>query len=113
MTDTLDMPQYSERCASCRRPIIGDSLDVCWCYGSDPTPEPTLTYADFEAYMATVAHPQPDPFDVWDLLEDLSDPSQPTNRSAIDRAVREVGFRCTHRVMIARAVAQSKARAGS
>lgn len=34
---TLDLPQGSERCASCKRPIQAlDPLDECWCCPGTP-----------------------------------------------------------------------------
>ncbi len=103
---TLDMPQTVEVCSACKRRIVDqvalrepvsadEMMEICWCSGFRPpsTREPTLLYADFTAYMDALRLKHegdvPDDDVVWDLLESRAD-AAPSNREAIDNAIRAV-----------------------
>ena len=90
---TLDLPQFLYACRICHG---WASTGIC---PDHPTAgvsiEPTLTYADFQTYMAAVSlarHPMPSDEDVWDRLERSVDRAR-TNREAIGNAIREVAQR--------------------
>ncbi len=87
---TLDMAQHHYRCRVCRWPSV---TGTCMAHPeAGSAVEPTLLYADFQAYMTalSVAHaPMPSDADVWDRLESCTD-TAPTNREAIDNAIRWV-----------------------
>lgn len=98
MTDTLDLPQHAFVCGACRR-IVGQMPGACddgshvdqW----GPQTAPTLSFADFQAYMTAVSlavHPMPDDQEVWSYLE-AHIGTEATNREAIDAAIRAVGRR--------------------
>ncbi len=89
---TLDMPQHIYVCTACGARSSSVVLASYACAHESTHIEPTLLYADFQAYMTalSLAHqPMPSDADVWDRLESCTD-TAPTNREAIDNAIRWV-----------------------
>lgn len=88
---TLDLPQHIFICSECGAED-GDAV-MCPHEPASMKVVPTLTKADFMAYMTAVSlavHPMPSDDDVWHRLETVTD-TAPTNREAIDNAIRAVG----------------------
>ncbi len=96
---SLDLPQHRFVCSGCNLTALLDGQHrkcsgpgrPCCC--SRPVKvEPTLLYADFQAYVTALSlafDPMPRDADVWDRLESCTD-TAPSNREAIDNAIRWV-----------------------
>lgn len=94
---SLDMPQHVYACSICAATAFGAG---CMWDDHEDAPvviEPTLTYADFQVHMATLEHPQPDAYEVWDIIEREVDTSA-TNGDAIKRAVAKWHGRRIHAI---------------